>query len=430
MQAAMARSSVMPTHLTMLLGLVLLLAGVVSGIQLPFIGKPLMPSPISPDEQTYAPGFTLRHIFHHGTEDHPKLHLRKDVGPSYRMASGRRSFQVSSRLKTVTRMSQRDPDFIESYLHYARTKGAVAIDFDWTHQDIMVPDITDRDTMVELAKVTADAYVEGPTAGDWIDVGLPYNDTGGFGWDSNGLRGHVFADETNTTVIIAIKGTSAALFHSDGDTVTSDKVNDNLLFSCCCARISYLWSTVCDCYEKAYTCSQSCLEGALYAEDKYYRATLDIYRNTSSLYPSANIWVTGHSLGGAMSALLGRTYGLPTIAFESPGEQLAAQRLHLPFPPIPLDESTIWHVGNTADPIFMGVCNGPTSVCWLGGYAMETQCHAGLECIYDTVNDKRWHISISNHRIRPIIDMMLSYNTTPECVAPTNCQDCYDWTFD
>ncbi|KAK9479414.1 Alpha/Beta hydrolase protein [Lipomyces japonicus] len=353
-----------------------------------------------------------------------------DISPSYRLLSGEQALKLSSVSRTVTHLSQRDPDFIESYLAYASTAKAVAIEFDWTHEEMMVPNVTDRDTLVSLAKMTADAYVDTPESNDWMDIGYPYNDTDKFGWDSNGLRGHIFADESNSTVIIATKGTSAAVFHSDGDTVSSDKVNDNVLFSCCCARISYLWRTVCDCYTKANTCSQSCLENELYSEDYYYRALLDIYRNVSSLYPNANIWSTGHSLGGAMASLLGRTYGLPTVAFESPGEQLAAKRLHLPFPPIPENETTLWHIGNTADPIYMGVCNGPTSVCWLGGYAMETACHSGLECIYDTVNDLKWHISISNHRIRPIIDMMLLNDTVPTCQVRQGCQDCYDWTFE
>ncbi|KAK9474040.1 Alpha/Beta hydrolase protein [Dipodascopsis tothii] len=396
--------------------------------QLPFIGKlPLAPAD---DHTEYAAGFTLRHVYHHGTEEHPRLHLRTDVAPDFTLASGERALQVSSKLQTVSRLSQRDPDFIESYLEYARTPKAINIDFDWTHEDMYVPNVTDKETVVSLAKMTADAYVELPTRNDWFDVGEPFNETAGFGWDSNGIRGHIFVDSTNSTVIIALKGTSAALFHSDGDTVSGDKANDNLLFSCCCARISYLWRTVCDCYTKSYTCSQSCLEDALFSEDKYYRATLDIYRNVTSLYPDANLWVAGHSLGGAMSSLLGRTYGLPTVAFEAPGELLASQRLHLPIPPVPANETTIWHFGNNADPVFMGVCNGPTSVCWLGGYAMETSCHSGLECIYDTVNDKGWHISISNHRIRPVVEMMEAYETVPKCEVPAPCQDCFDWKFE
>ena len=48
--------------------------------------------------------------------------------------------------------------------------------------------------------------------------------------------------------------------------------------------------------------------------------------------PHSNIWVIGHSLGGALASLVGITFGLPVVTFESPGERLAATRLHLPSP--------------------------------------------------------------------------------------------------
>lgn len=48
------------------------------------------------------------------------------------------------------------------------------------------------------------------------------------------------------------------------------------------------------------------------------------------MYPDSNIWIIGHSLGGALASLLGATFGTPVVAFESPGEKLAASRLHLP----------------------------------------------------------------------------------------------------
>lgn len=48
------------------------------------------------------------------------------------------------------------------------------------------------------------------------------------------------------------------------------------------------------------------------------------------MYPHSEIWLTGHSLGGALASLLGVTFGLPVVAFESPGEKMAASRLHLP----------------------------------------------------------------------------------------------------
>ena len=50
------------------------------------------------------------------------------------------------------------------------------------------------------------------------------------------------------------------------------------------------------------------------------------------MYPEANIWFVGHSLGGALASLVGVTFGTPVVAFEAPGERRAAQRLHLPSP--------------------------------------------------------------------------------------------------
>ena len=37
----------------------------------------------------------------------------------------------------------------------------------------------------------------------------------------------------------------------------------------------------------------------------------------------------------ALASLLGTTFGLPAVAFEAPGERLAAERLHLPLPSLP-----------------------------------------------------------------------------------------------
>jgi lipase ATG15 len=75
-------------------------------------------------------------------------------------------------------------------------------------------------------------------------------------------------------------------------------------------------------------------------------------------FPKSHIWLTGHSLGGALASLAGLSFNLPVVAYESPGDRMAADRLHLPRPPaVPSDKMNIWHFGHTADPIFMGSCN-------------------------------------------------------------------------
>lgn len=86
----------------------------------------------------------------------------------------------------------------------------------------------------------------------------------------------------------------------------------------------------------------------------YYDHALEIYKDVEDQFPDSAIWLTGHSLGGALASMVGQTFGVPTVTFESPGDQLASKRLHLPHSPgINLP---IWHFGHTADPIFVGVC--------------------------------------------------------------------------
>lgn len=65
------------------------------------------------------------------------------------------------------------------------------VDGDWEDVEVMGPDVTDRQTLLALAKISSNAYVT-PDGGEWWPVeGL--NQTLPFGWeaDSDGLRGHV-----------------------------------------------------------------------------------------------------------------------------------------------------------------------------------------------------------------------------------------------
>lgn len=64
----------------------------------------------------------------------------------------------------------------------------------------------------------------------------PSSQTLPFGWgeDDAGLRGHVFADSTNSTLVVSIKGTSLdGPVPKGGSTARLDRINDNKLFSCC-----------------------------------------------------------------------------------------------------------------------------------------------------------------------------------------------------
>ena len=91
------------------------------------------------------------------------------------------------------------------------------------------------------------------------------------GWepDDDGFRGYVFATEDNSTVVLTIKGTSVPII-GGGPTIEKDKLNDNLLFSCCCARVSSGWTPVCDCFRGNLKCHQECVEDALIDDSLFY----------------------------------------------------------------------------------------------------------------------------------------------------------------
>ncbi|KAG5928745.1 putative lipase atg15 [Claviceps sorghi] len=401
------------------------------------------PKPPGPAEHT----FTLRHIYHHGTDRYPRLHRRLDVTPEeprvYLVAEDGHAehdlphLKARSRGGFIERLVDRRPSIVDPMVARARQDGYfAALDASaWTLDEIPSPDITDKGTVLSLAYMAADAYVESDSRPDWEDVGEPFNRSADFGWQSDGLRGHIWADADNSTIVIGLKGTSPAVFDGDG-TTTNDKINDNLFFSCCCAQQGqWTWHQVCDCATGTYACNNTCVNKALREESRYYGAARELYANVTERYPNSNIWVVGHSLGGAVSSLLGLTYGLPVVTFEAVPEALAATRLGLPIPPgaDPNAPQTrqytgAYHFGHTADPIYIGTCNGATASCSFAGYALETTCHTGSECVYDVVADKGWRVGIGTHKIRAVIsDVILQYDDVPECHLTPECRDCALW---
>ncbi|KAF9984387.1 putative lipase atg15, partial [Modicella reniformis] len=189
----------------------------------------------------------------------------------------------------------------------------------WTKEIVPGPDIKNKDTVVQLAKMNYNAYTEVGTPG-WYDLGGHWNVSTSFGWEEDGIRGHVFASSDNNTMIIAVKGTTAAFLGGGGGSAPRDKINDNRLFSCCCANVDRTWRTVCDCNSGGYNCNQQCVEDSVNSDDVYYQNAMNIVWTMQDMYPNAILWLTGHSLGGGLTALVGLTLGLPTVTFETPGD--------------------------------------------------------------------------------------------------------------
>jgi putative lipase involved disintegration of autophagic bodies len=158
---------------------------------------------------------------------------------------------------------------------------------------------------------------------------------------------------------------------------------------------------------------------------RYFGNNKTIYLSVKEWYPRhTNIWMAGHSLGGALASLVALTNDLPAFAYQSPGDLQYASRLGL----LPqgsaedldkfLSELPIYHFGNTGDPIFLGQCTGVTSSCYWLDYALESKCHTGKECIY---GNKRVSTeidifaSIQYHSIEYVIKNIIEPN--PEVAA-------------
>lgn len=60
---------------------------------------------------------------------------------------------------------------------------------------------------------------------------------------------------------------------------------------------------------------------------------------------------------------------------------------------------------------------------------MESKCHAGMECTYNTVIDLGWRMGLGYHRIQSVIrDVIMKYDDVPECIASDEiCEDCSMW---
>jgi lipase ATG15 len=121
-------------------------------------------------------------------------------------------------------------------------------------------------------------------------------------------------------MVITVKGTSPTWI-GGGPTTSRDKFNDNMMFSCCCAYVDVSWRPICDCATSTTSCSESCIIKKSNFADSYYNMAQTIFLAIRAMYPRISVWMTGHSLGGALASLLALTNSVPAFAYEVCHEQ-------------------------------------------------------------------------------------------------------------
>ncbi|KAG5352974.1 hypothetical protein C0989_011617 [Termitomyces sp. Mn162] len=112
-------------------------------------------------------------------------------------------------------------------LHHARLRSLHNQESEMVEWDELIvsgPDVEDRHTLSQLARMSGNAYAL-PGQKNWYEVDAAWNVSFPFGWEdeSDGFRGHVFFSSDNSTIVLAIKGTTL-----NGPTSKKDKFNDNL----------------------------------------------------------------------------------------------------------------------------------------------------------------------------------------------------------
>lgn len=224
-------------------------------------------APSSPSSELQ---FQLRHT--HGVSNNSRI-IFSDIPQSYY------NHIESYTVKTQSTRTHRPPSF--STFSNARERSirhGQSTSIAWDEVEIQGPNATNRQTLLTLAKMTSNAYFN-PSHKDWYDLGPDWNSTFSYGWepDSDGFRGHIFVSTDASTVVVSIKGTSVPIL-GGGPTTRKDKLNDNLLFSCCCARVGPTWHTACGCYEGGNKCDSTCVQNALVEESLFYPVGTVRYR--------------------------------------------------------------------------------------------------------------------------------------------------------
>ncbi|KAJ1557870.1 putative lipase atg15 [Nowakowskiella sp. JEL0078] len=320
--------------------------------------------------------FRLRHILHHQTSVHASRLSRLDFDPATNdllklEAETGTSFHYSIH-KTLT---MKKPLFKLHSPILRQDVGDQQSVFGERDPNMEVPDISDAEVVRVFGHMAASAYSR-PSKSDWKDFegwnavtssNIISTPTHNFGWETDGIRGYIYTSADNSTVILVFKGTTPQWPIGGGDTTPRDRVNDNNMFSCCCARVS--WSRkaqTCECATAVGECRAGCLFQNINPTDSYFNLAQALFEVVKKWYPHANIWLVGHSLGGALASMVAVSNGMSAVSFSSPGELMFAHRVGLlpgvigamdaTFPDYTeyLKTLPIWHIGNEHDPVFFG----------------------------------------------------------------------------
>jgi lipase ATG15 len=142
-------------------------------------------------------------------------------------------------------------------------------------------------------------------------------------------------------------------------------------------------------------------------------------------FDTETVVFTGHSLGGFLATILGMKYNKQVFSFDSPGTRHYINLLNLQG-----NTEQIYHFSHTADSIAHGHCG---SACWTWGYYLDTECHVGNTCVYDSKKKLGYFDGIRYHQLKWIIDYILPHWETdpPECVFNKECKErnCEKWEY-
>ena len=283
-----------------------------------------------------------------------------------------------------------------------------------------------------------------------------FNYTNDISKDNDTVRAYLFSSEDLKTHIISMKGTSTYFGKNNYiqlyNSIYNDKFNDNLFYSCCFYEQSNMfnkidelnnekcWSTDTQNQKKDQIilksekiCKPKCFKALNEYKLNYITISKQIIENIKQIinFENNEILFTGHSLGGSLATTMGLIYNKPAISFQSPGIKNFLYQSGI-LNKVNLNNlENIYNFGHNADIIFTGKCNGKLSLCYLGGYNIETKCHIGKVCEYDAINKLNISESIFTHKLKYVIEKIIPNwkNDFPECKFNNNCTDCEKWSY-